>query len=63
MENNTYEQRLHELKIYSTQRRKDRGLVHFVQNVALMELQICEFPNLRGSRLEELNYFVSVPSW
>ena len=55
----TYTERLSQLHLYSIQRRKDRGLLLFMQRIALGDPKLSGFPELTRDRFKEENYYVS----
>ena len=63
MYDKTYTERLNQLHLLSIQRRKDRGLLLFMQKLALGDPKLSGFPELTQDRFKEENYYVSSRSY
>ena len=58
MSDKTYSERLSHLHLYSIQRRKDRGILLFMQKLALGDPKLSGFPEKIQDRFKEENYYV-----
>ena len=58
MSDKTYSERLSHLHLYSIQRRKDRGILLFMQRLALGDPKLSGFPEKIQDRFKEENYYV-----
>ena len=63
MKDKNYEDRLQSLKLFSIQRRKERGLLLFMQKLSLMDPSVAGFPERKCNRYKEINYHVGGHSY